>query len=203
MAAAIIPAAGRSARMGRPKPLMPFGSSTILGCLVGSLRAAEVGRVVVVRSPDSSVLQQWCAGQRIESVVNPEPERGMLSSIQVGVARIAGGGPLLVCPADHPAVRPETIRTLLAAVSDRDSLAVPVFDGRRGHPLAIGAGLVAAIGELDPAIGLRQLLEQRGEFVNEIAVEDEGVILDLDTPEDYERARSFQRRLERWGQADD
>ncbi len=66
-------------------------------------------------------------------------------------------------------------------------LAVPVFEGRRGHPLAIAPRLIPEIATLDPEVGLRQLRERHASAALELAVEDPGTIQDVDTPEDYER----------------
>jgi molybdenum cofactor cytidylyltransferase len=71
----------------------------------------------------------------------------------------------------------------------RPGLAVPVHAGRRGHPLAVAPRLVSEIPGLDPAVGLRQLLERRPDEVVEVPVDDPGAVRDLDTPDDYERLR--------------
>jgi len=195
MAYALIPAAGRSERMGESKPMMPFGESTILGCLIESLQSGGATRVLVVRSPADRTLGNWCVDHEIEAAINPKPDDGMLSTVQIGVEALGGSDtfassnlPLLVSPADHPAIQPTTVRRLLDRVSEGRRLAVPSFRGRRGHPLAIGSDLIASIPALDPTIGLRQLLSRHADRLQEVDVDDEGVLLDLDTPEEYQRA---------------
>ena len=116
----------------------------------------------------------------------------MLSSILAGLDALGGaaaieasGQPLLVTPADLPAIEPSTIRDLIAALERSGAaLAVPSYRGKRGHPLAIAARVVRDVGALDAAIGLRQLLDRHR--VMELAVEDPAVIADVDTPADYE-----------------
>lgn len=232
MALAVVPAAGQARRMGRPKLLLPFGEGTVLGATLAALAGGGARRIAVVTRLDDPRLAGWLAGPAIEEVVerlrergggvggaarlpelvvafNPDPERGMLSSVLAGLDALAGGAagegdapegaplrpaePLLVCPADLPALAAETVAAVLRGLAaagarpgGRRGLAVPVHAGRRGHPLAVAPRLVPEIPGLDPAVGLRQLLERRPEEVAEVPVDDPGCVRDLDTPEDYE-----------------
>jgi len=188
----VVPAAGSSSRMGRPKLLLPFRGSTVIGSLVAALcegGARHLSRLCLVVAPGDEELSRWGEGRGLTVVVNPAPERGMLSSIQVGVAALAPvEGPLLLTPADLPALTAATVRRLLAEMSTaRSPLAVPVHRGHRGHPLALAPDLVPEIATLDPAVGLRQLLERHAGEVLEVPVDDSGCLRDIDTPEDYRR----------------
>jgi molybdenum cofactor cytidylyltransferase len=188
--AAILPAAGASRRMGRAKLLLPFRGDTILGSLVAALHAGGVGRIVVVRAPGDDALAAWCREAGVDDAVNPAPERGMLSSIQAGLAALGGAlalrrERLAVCPADLPLLTAGTVATLLRSTAP---LAVPSYRGRRGHPLVLAGDLAPEIEQLDPAVGLRQLLERRAADLQAVAVDDPGILLDVDTPEAYEAA---------------
>lgn len=198
-AAAIVPAAGASRRMGRPKLLLPYADGTVLGALVGALRVALVSPIVVVASADDTEMRAWCAAtvanRGLTVALNAAPERGMLSSILEGLAALGGSGrlaggraTLLICPGDLPALRPETVVELLRRREAAGAgLAVPVHRGRRGHPLAVAPALIPEIERLDPCRGLRQLLDLHpGDLLN-VEVDDPGCIADLDTPEDYDR----------------
>ncbi|MGH9464264.1 MAG: nucleotidyltransferase family protein [Thermoanaerobaculia bacterium] len=193
MIVALVPAAGEARRMGRPKLLLPWQGTTLLDHLVGNLRQGGADRLVLVARSDDSALADWAAVAGVDLTVNPDPARGMLSSVWCGLAALGAAAiaqvaeALLVCPADHPAVRPETVAALLARLRAGALLAVPTHDGRRGHPLAIGPALVTEILALDLEVGLRQLLERRSDVLVELPVDDPGVVLDVDTPEDYER----------------
>lgn len=179
--------------MGRPKLLLPWQGSTLLDHLVRSLRQGGADRLVLVTRVDDAALANWAAVAGVDLTVNPEPARGMLSSVWCGlealgaaaVAQVAEA--LLVCPADHPTVRAETVAALLARLRAGALLVVPTHGGRRGHPLAIAPALVTEILDLDLTVGLRQLLERRAESLVELPVDDPGVVLDVDTTEDYER----------------
>ncbi|HEV3077387.1 MAG TPA: nucleotidyltransferase family protein [Thermoanaerobaculia bacterium] len=205
IAAAIVPAAGASRRMGRPKLLLPYGDSTVLGSLAGALRVAGVSPIVLVAAANDAEVRAWCAAAiavaataaagGLMVALNAAPERGMLSSILAGLAALGGAGrlaggraTLLVCPGDLPALRPETVVELLRRREAAGAgLAVPVHRGRRGHPLAVAPALIPEIEALDPGRGLRQLLDLHPGELLTVEVDDPGCVADLDTPEDYER----------------
>jgi len=214
-AAAIVPAAGASRRMGRPKLLLPYGHGTVLGALVAALQAAGVSPIVVVAAAGDTEMRTWCTTAaaaaakataapvgELRVALNAAPERGMLSSIRAGLAALGGAGtlaggrpPLLVCPGDLPALRPETVVELLRRrAAAGAALAVPVHRGRRGHPLAVAPALVPEIESLDPGRGLRQLLDLHPGELLTVEVDDPGCVADLDTPEDYVRLRSATAR---------
>jgi len=188
--------------MGRPKLLLPYGGGTVLGATVAALRGGGVWPIVVVARTGDAPLRAWCAARAgagaLLVALNPAPERGMLSSILEGLTALGGAGelakggaPLLVCPGDLPALRAATVaelqRRLLAAGA---GLAVPVWRGRRGHPLAIVPSLIPEMEHLDPGRGLRQLLDLHAGELLSVEVDDPGCLADLDTPDDYERLRA-------------
>lgn len=200
MALAIVPAAGRSRRMGRPKPLLPFRGTTFVAALVDGLVAAGVRAVAVVTAPGDRAIAAWAAAAAaVVPAVNPEPGRGMLSSVQAGLdalggaaALVAGGEPLVVCPVDVPAVRPQTVRTLIERVRTGGALlAVPVYRRRRGHPLVVAPAAIAEIPTLDAGVGLRQLLARHPEETAEVPVEDPGTVANVNTREDLRRLQDL------------
>jgi molybdenum cofactor cytidylyltransferase len=191
---AILPAAGASRRMGRPKLLLPFRGRPMVAGVVDALRGGGVREIVLVTAPQDEELRIWARTAGIAVAVNPDPERGMLSSIREGIAALGGaaalaecGETLLVSPADLPNLDAGTVVTLLAGMAETGArLAVPVFRGKRGHPLAIASLLIPEIDILDPDIGLKQLRDRHAAELLEVAVEDRGAVQDVDTPEDYE-----------------
>ena len=195
MPAAVLPAAGSSRRMGRPKLLLPFRGTALVGAVVEALRQAGAAPIVLVTSAEREDLLDWARETGLTAAVNTDPERGMLSSIREGIAALGGaaalaraGEVLLVCPADLPGLRAATVGELLRRQAEAAApLAVPVFRGKRGHPLAIAAALIPEIETLDLEVGLRQLLDRHAAEVLEVEVGDEGAVEDVDTPEDYER----------------
>lgn len=198
MTLAIVPAAGASRRMGRPKLLLPFGNTTILGALAAALRAGGASPVVIVAAPDDPELREWARAFGAMVALNPDPDRGMLSSIREGLAALGGparlaqrGEVVLVAPADLPALRPATVAELLwRRAAAGAPLAVPAYQGKRGHPLAIAPDLLPEVESLDLSVGLKQLLERHAASVLEVPVEDPGAVRDVDTPDDYQRLLS-------------
>jgi molybdenum cofactor cytidylyltransferase len=187
-AAAIVPAAGASRRMGKPKLLLPWGESTVLESTLAALREGGVPVIVVVVAP-AGPLAKWQLPPGVRTAVNPEPASGMLSSILVGLAALAATpDPLVVCPADLPALRPSTVAALLAAYRTSDGVVVPRHDRRRGHPLLIAPRWqVRMPGLARHEGGLRRILELAAGSVHELVVDDPGCVRDVDTPEDYAR----------------
>jgi len=169
--------------MGRPKLLLPFRDGTILGSLIQALREGGISEIVLVIAPGDEALRTWGAEAGVRVAVNPEPERGMLSTILEGIAVAGDRETLVVCPADLPALLPSTVRTVLA---EQAPLAVPSYRGRRGHPLVISPELIPEIGTLHLDVGLRELLERHPERLRIVEVDDPGCVRDVDTPEEYQ-----------------
>lgn len=188
---ALLPAAGASRRMGRPKLLLPFGDGTLVGSVVAALRGGGVEEIVLVTAPEDEDLRAWARDAGVAVAVNPDPDRGMLSTIQEGVAALGRTDILLlVTPADLPNLRAETVALLLRRMRETGApLALPTHHGKRGHPLAIAPKLIPEIGTLDPAIGLKQLRDRHEAELLEVEVGDAGVVEDVDTPEDYARVK--------------
>ena len=186
---AIVLAAGFSRRMGREKVLLPFGGSTVLETVLAKLRRLDVDRAVVVVRPDLPDVERLAGNAGATVVVNPHPEEEMLVSIRLGLAALAASvDAFFVWPADHPGVAPRTLETL-AASARRDVAVIPVYRGARGHPAVVGADLVPEISRIPAHAGLRQLWRARADAVREVAVDDPGVVEDLDDPEAWTRAR--------------
>ena len=172
--------------MGRPKLLLPWGESTVLESTLAALREGGVPTIVVVLAPQGP-LAGWRPPPGVRTAVNPEPASGMLSSVLVGLAALATApDPLLVCPADLPALRPSTVAALLAAYSELGGVVVPRHGRRRGHPLLIAPRWQARMPEIaHHRTGLRRILELAAGAVLEVVVDDPGAVGDVDTPEDY------------------
>ena len=184
---AVVVAAGLSRRMGREKVLLPFGDATVLERVLATLAAASISERVVVVRPDLPRAAAIARSSGARVVVNANPQEEMLLSIRMGIAELSPGvDAFFIWPADHPAVSGETLADL-ARAAGRSRVVLPVHAGRRGHPALVGADLVADIAAIPGGQGLRHLWRARPEVLFEVAVDDGGVLVDLDTPEDYER----------------
>lgn len=186
---AIVLAAGESRRMGRAKMTLPWGESTILGTVIGSLAKSEVAGITVVLGRNWEEVYPTVQHLGAQVVVNPRPESGMLSSVKWGLAHIRDDAAALFALGDQPRILPATVNALIrAAESSECGILLPSFHGRRGHPLLVKNRYRRAILDLPESGGLNQLLDQYHEDVLEVESGSESVLMDIDTPEDYEES---------------
>jgi molybdenum cofactor cytidylyltransferase len=181
---AVVPAAGRGERFGGAKLLADVGGEPLLDRTIGSLLDGGVERVVVVVPPaaDLSAVRRL-ADPRVEMVVNPDPSRGMLSSIQAAVAAVAGD-PILILPGDMPFVRPSTVAAVLDTARLSGRIVAPMRGGRHGHPVALPGELRAAILAADLSQSLKDVIAAAPSGRVEIPVDDPGVLRDVDVQAD-------------------
>lgn len=195
---AIVPAAGLSSRMGAPlpKPLLPWGASTVIGTVVSTLLAAGVGEVIVVTGHQREAIEAALAGRAVRCVYNPAYASGeMLSSIQAGLTAAApeSAGALLAL-ADQPQMQPAVVQQVLDAfaASDGQALIIPSHAMRRGHPILLPRRLWAEVLALPAGDTLRTVIQRHAAAIRYVAVDTPSVLADLDTPEQYAAARSAQ-----------
>jgi molybdenum cofactor cytidylyltransferase len=194
MVGAVVLAAGASSRMGRPKALLPVGPAgdCFLTHLVATLRAGGVDDVVVVLGADEAAVRP--IAERVQPpvrvVVNPDFERGQLSSLVVALDVVdrPGMNAILVAPVDVPLVGAETVRALLAAYERlRAPVVRPAREGRHGHPVLIDRSLFAELRAADPSAGARAVIRAHESSVVNVMVDDDGAFVDIDTRAEYER----------------
>jgi molybdenum cofactor cytidylyltransferase len=185
--AAVVLAAGEARRFGTQKLLMPFGDSTVVGAVVAALAAAGAAPIIVVVGRDAEETKA-AVDDCAQVVRNPDPSRGMLSSIQTGVAALpAGVGRFLIALGDQPRLRPADVIALLAAQQESGrGLAIPVHEGRRGHPIVASGIYRRAILELDAHQTLRDLVRARHYDCVEVVCDSDAVVRDIDTQEQYQ-----------------
>ena len=189
---ALIPAAGRSRRMGSPKLLLPWSGRTVVEQLLIALNRPEIVAVfVVVRSDDVGL--QDALSRTAAIVVTPDHDPpDMRDSVELGLKAIQkrfnpeDQDCWLLIPADHPLIEPEVLDGLLARWSSQDCKAlVPSFCGRRGHPTLLSWSLAKQVEQLPRDVGINKLLRSSPDLVTEWPTDRESVLADLDTPEDY------------------
>jgi molybdenum cofactor cytidylyltransferase len=192
--AVVILGAGRSSRMGRPKLLLPWGTTTVLGHLIRQWTDAGAAQIALVRAAQDEVLdkERLRAGASTDSVINPSPERGMFSSIQCA-AQWSGWKVSVthwvIALGDQPHLRCDTLKRLVETVREEPrAVWQPARNGRPRHPVVLPKSAferLRTFGVLD----LKEFLNSAPETRRTVAVNDEGLDLDIDTPEDYERAK--------------
>ena len=193
---ALIPAAGRSRRMGSPKLLLPWRDSTVIEHLIRVLTRPEITAVVVVVRPDDVELQTALRRTAAVTIVPDHEPPEMRDSIEIGLRAIRerfqprdNDGWLLI-PADHPLIEPEVLDGLLTRWADADcDILVPKFGDRRGHPALLRWFCAALVEQLPADVGINGLWKSSLQLITEWPTDHESVLADLDTPEDYARWR--------------
>jgi molybdenum cofactor cytidylyltransferase len=192
--AAIILAAGSSSRMGRPKLILPWGPTTVLGHLLEVWKNLSARQVAVVRSESDSAMDAELDRLKFPKsnrITNPAPERGMFSSIQCA-AQWPGWEPGVahwaIVLGDQPHLRPGTLAGLLEfAGRHPGKICQPSRRGRPRHPVLLPSAVVNELGQ-SRAETLKGFLEPLAGEVRLIELEDPGLDMDMDTPADYEKA---------------
>lgn len=189
MIAAIVLAAGRGARFaegspgGPPKMLALVDGVPMIRRTVESLVAGGVDRsVVVVSGEQAAAIARALSGLAVTCVVNPDPDRGMFSSIQCGMVAAADAVTCVLLPGDMPFVQPATVARLLSVAATSGRTAVPRLDDRDGHPVVCGSGLRDRVIAARADARLDHLM--REEDVLHVDVTDPGVRRDVDRPAD-------------------
>jgi len=181
----VVLAAGLATRMGRPKQLLPFGDGTVLGSVIEAALHSELARTVVVLGAYEDEVRRTVDLTRVDVVVNPDPARGNLSSLQTAAA-VCGASPLLLLMGDMPGVEAGVIDSHLVAESSGGAwLRATRYSDGTGHPLLLSAELVASLGALTGPKPLWSLLHDERASFFDVAGE---MPVDVDTPEDYGEA---------------
>ena len=184
---AVIVAAGASRRLGSPKALLLFEGETFIGRLARHFQTVAE-KVVVVCRPDLPL----AVGDTVSVVENPDPERGMLSSLQCGLRTLAEAENVIFSPVDYASVQLATIVTLTARHSG--PLTLPTFHGKRGHPAIISRPVIEQLLELDPTGSPKTVIYSHLQQACLVPVDDARVVEDVDTIEDYLKLVKEERR---------
>lgn len=193
MVPAIVLAAGASARMGRPKALLPTDvpGETFIGRLVATLIAGGVDDVVVVTRPGLSLAAAFDAQALPPRVVeNQNPDLGQLSSLVTGLAVVDRPGvqAVMVTIVDQPLVTPATVAALLAAYgAKRAPIVRPARGEQHGHPVIFDRSLFGELRSADRSRGAKAVVRAHQAEILDLPIDDEGAFVDIDTPADYER----------------
>lgn len=192
---AVVLAAGESARMGTPKPLLELGGETFLERILSTLARLEglETRVVVLGHKAGEVRQ----GSHFHGAIpftHRAYRRGMLSSLQAGCRTLLRRDPrleaVLVCLVDQPMIEAETYAALLNAFQpDSDDVVIASYHGDHGHPVVLARDLVDRLLEDRTAASLKEFVEQHAEGRRYIDTDDPAVVQNVNTPEAYEALR--------------
>lgn len=189
MISAIVLAAGMSERMGEPKPLLEIGGRTFIETVCRRIWEAGAGEVIVVLGARHKLVEESVAFGREKVAVNDDYLLGQLSSLKVGVDLLDYSSThFLLALVDHPRVEISTYRALIGECARHEnSIIIPVFKGRRGHPAVFPGSLYLQLMEAPLDIGARYVVQRNRDKIVEIEVEDGGVVIDIDTREDFKK----------------
>jgi CTP:molybdopterin cytidylyltransferase MocA len=180
--------------MGDLKPLLKIGAKTVLERVISVFTEAGIKDVRVILGYRHSELLPQIEECGASWIRNYQWEQGMFSSVKAGVAAIGGSTRcFLVMPVDIPMVEPATIDKLVDVFDQSGKfVCYPTFRGKRGHPPLISTQYRYEILQWENPGGLGGFLKQKRADAIDVDVEDEGILLDIDTPEDY---RNLLRRI--------
>ncbi len=190
MFAAIILAAGASERMGYPKALLPYRGEAFLAGILRVCFAAGIERRVVVVGYYADKIMKEIDLSDVTVTENTELDAGPIGSIRAGL-RVLEGQPVdaaLVWPVDRPHVAVATVAALLDGFrASHRPIVVPLFGGRRGHPVLFGRSVFRELLEAPDAQGARAVVRRDPSRVQAVPVDDPAVLEDFNTPEDYKK----------------
>jgi CTP:molybdopterin cytidylyltransferase MocA len=172
--------------MGQIKQLLPLGDRTVIEHGLSTIIAAGIKDIVVVLGPDAGDVSKTIHHFPVRTVLNTQQESEMAESVRTGLKSVSADATgILICLADHPLVMPETIKALVALHKNYpEAIIIPSCKRKRGHPTLFPGNIMQ---EIFVRNSLRDVIGSNAEKVRYLDVADDGVLLDMDTTEDYER----------------
>jgi molybdenum cofactor cytidylyltransferase len=194
MLAAVILSGGASQRMGSPKALLPYQGRPFLEHLLQVTQHPKIGARRVVLGAHAEPITSIVRLKPDEVVVNENWENGQLSSIQAGIRSLpAGTDGMMLCLIDHPLISAALVNDLIeqfyaTQAADQAKIALPVFQGQRGHPVIFAAVLYEELLAAPPDKGARAVVWAHPDDVSEMPTNEQGCVLNLNDPETLQRA---------------
>jgi len=196
--AAVILSGGESSRMGSPKALLRYRGKTFLEHLLAVTRHPRIGVRRVVLGPHAGPIAEAISLAADEIVINTEWQKGKLSSLHAALRSLpAGTEGLLLFLVDQPLVSSELVHQLIETFYVlKKCVVLPVCDGRRGHPVILGAELYSELLEAPLDVGARAVVWAHAQDIAEVQTDDEGCLLNINDPATYARLANSQSYCE-------
>jgi molybdenum cofactor cytidylyltransferase len=189
MIVAVILSAGESSRMGRPKALLPIDGQTFIEKIVGALKQASIGKVIVILGHSAAEMRPRIEHLPVEILQNPNYKLGQVSSLQVAVRRLekeTDCDGMLVHLVDHPYIDAKLVESMIERFYASGKLiVVPRYGGKRGHPVIFSRKLFGELLAAPLDQGAKAVVNAHRGDTLEIDSQDPGVTVDIDTPELY------------------
>lgn len=173
--------------MGYPKALLPFSGAFFLTAILDKLTETGFGMPVIVLGRDADRIRRIVPGDRTRVAINGNPDRGQSSSIQAGIeCTETGTEGALIWPVDLPVV-PARVAAVVASrfLETRALITVPVFEGKRGHPVLFHRQLFSELLKLGPGEPARTVVQRHYDSVESVECGESSILTDIDTPEEY------------------
>lgn len=192
MIAGILLAAGESKRMeGAFKPLLKWGTRTVVAECVQQLNNSKLDEVFVVLGHRELDIRQRLAGAGVQYAINEDYQKGMLSSVKIGWAQVAPATEgVLIALVDQPMVTTAIINQVIDAFKEgKKRIVIPTYQGKQGHPIILSTEFEEELMLMDDATpnGLKALLDAHRDEIQEVPVNSAVILEDIDRPEDYAR----------------
>ena len=191
MIVAVVLSAGESSRMGQPKALLPIDGETFIERIVAALKQTKVGKIIVILGHNARELQSKISHLPVEILINTDYKLGQLSSLQLAVRNLQPDldcDGMLVHLVDHPYLAPALVEEMIRRFYEtRKRIIVPKFHGKRGHPVIFSNALFDEILSAPMEEGAKAVVNAHRAETLEIETEEEGIAVDIDTPELYQQ----------------
>ena len=193
--AAVILAAGMSSRMGGAKQLLRLGEHTLLEHVLENVRTSGVADIVLVLGHAAETIRKSIDAKNLNIVVNDAYREGMGSSLRTGVSALpAEIDAAFIVLADQPFVQPSTLRLLTDRYRESNAqIVIPMYKGFRGNPVLLDRSVFPEVMALTGDIGCRAIFGKHLEGIAKVPVEDLGILLDVDSQEDFDRLEQYGR----------
>ncbi|HLY04907.1 MAG TPA: nucleotidyltransferase family protein [Rhizomicrobium sp.] len=187
--AAVVLAAGMSTRMGNNKLLADIHGQPLVRRVVGSIEASAARPIVVVTGHDDELVGAALRGTEAAIVHNPAYRDGLSTSLRAGISVLTECDAAIILLGDMPAISPFVIDKMIAAYEPkkRNAICVAASRGRRGNPVLFDRAFFPELQTISGDIGAREIIRMHWPLVCEVDVDDDGPLIDLDTPEELEQ----------------
>ena len=185
----IVLAAGASSRMGEPKPLLQAGDTTFIERAVHLLRDAGCRYVAAVVNDSDDWIVRLADTSGAAAIINDADGSEQIDSLRLGIANLPEDyDAIIVLPVDFPRVQPQTVQRLLERYAEQPAPVLnPVYNGQAGHPVIFSRDVVTELMRPDLPDGARTIVDRHRADAQGLEVDDAGVLIDIDTPADYEQ----------------
>jgi molybdenum cofactor cytidylyltransferase len=194
MIVAVILSAGESSRMGHPKALLPIDGVRFVEKIVAALKSTDVDSIIVVLGHNAEEIRQKISDLPVTILINHDYKQGQLSSLQAAIRHLESSSEgssvdgILVHLVDHPYISAGLVNLMINRFYEtRKLIVVPRFQSRRGHPVIFSRALFSELLAAGLDQGAKPVVHAHRDETLEIDTEDRGVLIDIDTPEEYRR----------------